>query len=244
MLFQKDAYIKVFLILVLLNLPSFAGAMNLNEIMTLKRDGSGSITFVYWEKESIVKQKNDIIGNFPFNKDSSEHYFNSPTTYIQLFKAGQYDKDNSFTEVSVTVAFTDINKLNGILALKDSQDTLYQTDSGSVFRYIITPAFTRNNSLENVYIILNYEGKVISTDGVITDKNIGWYRAKEYLHSSINLYFFATLEPLTNNKVDVNKNSNTSTGTKEKSCGLFGFELPFILLFGLMIRKISRKRKK
>jgi hypothetical protein len=123
-------------------------------------------------------------------------------------------------------------------ALKEAQVTFINSDSGKNFAYVITPSFTKSNSLNSVYTVLTNSGAIKSANGKVDGNSVVWYKGKEFL-SSKNILLLATLES------DENSPGNTSSGEQEKSCGLFGIELPLILLTGLVFSgNLKRRRKK
>lgn len=228
--------IKLIIVAIFAFSPVLLNAMNMNQLVTLNKDGSGILKLTYWEKESIVKDKNSMVGSFPFLNEKAEEYFKSTTTFIKGFKVEKYPSDNTYSQVSVIIGFNDINKINQMKALSESQISLVTTDTGAVFSSIITPAFVKTNSIDNLFMILTYEGGIKSSNGTIKGQNIEWFRSKEYLNTNKNISFFATIESMA--KTDTTKKD----GGKEKSCGLFGLELPFILLLGLIYSTKLRKR--
>lgn len=233
---RKKSIVKLITIVIILFIPIFARAVNFTQTITLEKDGSGIIQLIYSEKETLVKEKNFVIGNLPFTKEKSDEYFKSGNTTIRLFNVDKDTKDNSLMRVTVGIAFKDVSKLNEMKAFSDAQVTIKNTDSGKVFTYFITPAFTKSNSLDNVYTILNYNGAIISSNGKIAGTKVDWFRGKEFLNTKV-IYLVATLE--SEKKTD---SGNSSADGKEKSCGSFGLELPLILLGGFII--FSGKLKK
>jgi len=165
-------------------------------------------------------------------------YFNSTSTELKNFVIGKYEKDNSYTEITLLVHFKDINKINEMKVLSNTMITLVQSDSGNVFNYTILPGYAKTSLIDNLYVIINYEGNIISSNGKIEGKRAEWFRSKEYLNTSKNIFFIATFEDA-QKKVE-----KTVEGEKGKSCGLFGLELPLILLGGLVLSAKARWKKK
>lgn len=235
MVFRKIALLLFFVIS--LFTPIIAGAIDLVQIITLEKNGSGIIKLIYSEKESLVKEKNFVVGSLPFSKEKSAEYFNSSSTNIRLFEIGKDPKDNSLTQITVSMNFKDITQINQMKALSEAKIKFIDTDTGRVFVYAITPEFTKANSLNYLLTILTYNGTVKSTNGKMEGKNIQWSRSKQNIDAKKVMDFIATVE-------SESKTTTNPSGDKEKSCGLFGLELPLILLTGLVISgKYRRKRK-
>lgn len=229
--------IKLFIILTLFTYCS-ANSMNLNQLITLNKDGSGTLVLMYWEKTSIVKEKNNLIGSYPFSQDLANDYYASSNTVLKGFKMDKYAQDNSFTEVNVIIGFKDINKLSLMKPMSESKVSITPTDSGDVFKSIITPTFIKSNFIDNLYTILTFSGTKKSTNGAIKNDNIEWFRSKEYLNTNKEIGFYAVIEM--DKKVTTTKDSPEN---KEKSCGLFGLELPVIISLGFAFSKFAKRRK-
>lgn len=221
-------------------LPAFAGAMNVNEIIKLNLDASGYLNFTYWEKGSIV-DKNPMVGNFPFTKDKADQLFNTANLKLQTFEVGKYEKDNSYTEIKARIFFKNITKLSELKALSGIVVSYYKSDTGQVFVYEVPSGYAKSNSIENLYVILNPDANIHSASGKINGKSIEWFRSSEYLNANKNIYFVATLNVPAKNEPKSTGNEVDKNGKKE-SCGLFGIELPLILLGGLVISRKFRSK--
>lgn len=235
MVLKSRTTLQLFFCVIILFIPLIAGAVNFSQIITLEKDGSGVFKLIYSEKETVVKGKNFVVGNLPFTKEKSDEYFKSANSFVKAITIENSAKDNSLLEVTVSIGFKDINKISEIKALTNALISLNKTDTGNVFKYVITPAFTKTNSIDNVYTILTYNGKLISSNADAGKGNVSWYRSKEYLNIK-DIFLYATLES------DV-KTVTKDSETKEKSCGLFGLELPIIISLGFVFSKLTRRRK-
>lgn len=235
MVLKSRTTLQLLFCVIFLFIPLFAGAVNFSQLITLEKDGSGVFKLIYSEKETIVKGKNYIIGNLPFTKEKSDEYFKSANSFVKAITIENSSKDNTLIEVTVSIGFKDINKISEIKALTNAIIGLNKTDTGYVFKYVITPVFTKANSLDNVYTILTYNGKLISSNGDTGKENVSWYRSKEYLNIK-DIYLYATFESEV-------KTVSKDNDTKEKSCGLFGLELPIIISLGFVFSKFAKRRK-
>jgi len=216
--------------------PMFLGAVNLNQMIILKKNGSGTIRVVYTEKETLLKEKNFVIGQFPFSKEKIEEYFKSPSSKIFRSDIGISKNDNTLIEVTVVIHFSDFSKLSEMKSFSNIRTGLSQSDSGNIFRNVFTTDFLKNNTIDQIYCTLNSDNKIKSSNGKIDDKEVVWFRGKGYIDVNKDIQFIATFES------DV-KTSSKETEGDGKSCGLFGMELPLILLSGLVISLRMKKNK-
>ncbi|MBK7158113.1 MAG: hypothetical protein IPH77_06025 [Ignavibacteria bacterium] len=236
MLIRKKIIAQIFIAIICLFTPMIAGAVSFVQIITMEKDGSGIIKLIYSEKESLVKEKNFVVGNLPFTKEKSAEYFNSSNTSIRLFEISKDPKDNTLIQITVSMNFKDISSINEMKALPDAKVSITETDTGKVFVYTITPEFTKSNSISYLFTILTYNGVVKSSNGKIEGKNVQWSRSKEYIDAKKVMDVIATLES------DV-KTTSKDSGNKEKSCGLFGVELPLIIFLGFAFTKLANRKK-
>lgn len=236
MLIRKNSVLS-FLILLFLFTPIYAGAVNFNQTITLKADGSGSVVIFYLEKESLVKD--NLIGNLPFSKEKIEQFFSSAKIKIFESSVSKSEKDNTLTQVTVSLMFSSLNDLSDLKGLTGEKFEYTKTDTGMVLRNSFSPDFIKSNSINQIYCVLKTDENIRSTNGTIKDKTISWFRSKEFLNTPNSLNFVATLG---SSKEIATKNGNEGSGN-EKSCGLFGLELPFLMLFGLIYTMSIRKTK-
>ncbi len=232
MFFSKKTIIQFFIAVIILLIPMIVGAVNITQTVNLKNNGSGTMTYIYMEKETIVKEKNFMIGNLPFTKEKITEYFKAPGTYIQQIRIEKNQNDNSLTQVIVNIGFNDFNKLGEAKAFANEQVKY----SGNDFQITIRPDFIKTNSLNQIYFILIPESKILSSNGKVDDKGSSLFVSKEFLTGKSDVNFKATLE--SDGKTS---GSNSSEGS-EKSCGLFGLEFPVVFLLGSMLL-FSRRNK-
>lgn len=237
LLFKKAKFVLLFTVFFLI-FPIVAGAVNFNQTITLKEDGSGSINILYLEKESTIKSKNFLIGNLPFTKEKINEYFGSSKTKIFESTISANSKDNTITEVYVSLTFSSVSDLNSLKGLVNNQFSFSVSDSGNVFKSSISPEFITLNSINQIYCVLNSKADIVSSNGQVKEKSVTWFRAKEYLNKNTT-NFVATIFSK-NIKKTASQNIEQEKG---KSCGLFGIELPIVFLFGTVLMNYRRKRK-
>jgi len=190
--------------------PSVVFSMNYNETLTLDKGGNGSIQVLYVEKESAIKQKNFLIGNLPFTNDKVSEYFSSPSVRIFSSKVENRANDNSLVQVLVSLTFQKITDLNSLKAFTKSNFSLIQTDTGLVLKRTFSPEFVNENSIDQILFVAKSDLGILSLDG----KN--------------EVNFVSTF----NQGVKKSSGEDKKVEKDPKSCGLFGFELPLILLAG------------
>lgn len=230
--------LKSVLVIISFLLPAYACALDLNYIINLKKDGSGTLNLIYSESESIIASKNSMVGVFPFTKDGIEKVFSVSKNTMLTSKVGKSEQDKSSTEVNIVLSFTEISNLSEIQALSLIKPTSAISDSGRVVTVNVSPSFVSSNFVNKLYVILKSEEEIFySSDGKIVDrKRAEWFRGDQYLKTGKHFNFVAVMK---SDAKTTSSNGNTSSDDKSnKSCGLFGFELPLIL-FGwvLLIRR-------
>jgi hypothetical protein len=225
---KKVIYPILPVLLFLLLSPVNVNAIDFTEILAINKDGYGYITLQYSEKESVAKSNNFVIGTLPYSKEKIEEWFASPKTKIYSSKVDKGGVDNAMLNVEVTLNYGNVSDLGKIKALEGIRIETFQTDTGMVLRNIISPSFTNANSINQYYFSFKPEVEVRSSNGAQKGKDVIFFRPKGYIDGKTDIVFTATL--VTGGKESSASNGNS--GKKDdggKSCGLFGFELPFIL---------------
>lgn len=240
-MFRKKSRTILFLFVLISCIPMIASAVEFNQFITLKDDGAGSLKLVYSEKEALLTGKTQI-GNLPFDKAKMNEFFSTEGVQVGDVLVDKNQKDASMTQYSVSVNFDNVTKLNNLKGLAGIKYGLAKTDSGNVFTINIALDFFNNNSINQAYSVLYIKGEFKSANGAIKDKSVAWFRSKDKLEGKpVSLY--ATLRVInTPNKNNPNTNvpGGNQDSDKGKSCGLFGIELPFVILLGTLF--IRRRR--
>ncbi len=231
---------SIAVILLLFFFPLVSQAMNLNLIVQLKKGGSGTLTLMYWEKDSEIKAKNSVIGNFPFSSSKSDlaEKFSAPGISILTAEMNKYPQDNSFTQSQLVLQFSDITKLGSLGALSGMNVNTFATDTGKVISFVVNPEFVTKNNLNALYVILGYEGEILfaSDKKIVDKKRAEWFRSAQFIKSDKPIYFVALLK--SEGEVKAGEQKKDEGG---KSCGLFGFELPLIILLGYCYPKLNKR---
>lgn len=235
--------ILIFLFLNVFISTSF-GSVKFFQSSTVKGNGSIAITITYSANETEIKKGNSLIGNLPFTAEKVKEYFSIPSGEIVKTSIYKDPKDANITNVSINLLVKDINKISNAKALNGLRTGYVKSDSGYVLSWLIPTSFMQSNSVDTYQFLLSVDGAIKSTNGVIKNNVCSWYIFKDKMNPN-GAYFLATLNP-DPSKIVKNETETTTnpSGEKEKSCGLFGLELPLILLTGLVISgKYRRKRK-
>lgn len=206
----------------------------------VNNNGTVTLTFTYSANTSEIK--NNFIGSLPFTKELVNEYFACPTGVIKKNLVYKDPNNANSTIATIDLLVSNLREASKCKALSGITAGWGQMDTGTVFSWLILPAFMQNNSVDTYQFLLSTEGQIKSTNGLIKDNVINWYIYKDKIDPK-GAYFLATLKlnPSASTKSDTSK-GNTS-GQDGKSCGLFGLELPILLLGGLVISKQLRKKK-
>lgn len=235
MILRKKFFPSVLIFVFSFFIPLFANALNLNQIINLKKDGSGTITFQYRSVEGSIT--GGMVGNFPFTKEKVNEYFNTPATKVIN---STFDKAaNNMTQASVIITFSDVSKLGAMKVMTGSNVAYVKSDTAVTLRIGYPLAYVKANSLENLYIGFKSDASVKSTNGQIKDNAVTFFRAKQFLEGKDGANFAVSMT------ADSKGGAPTTTGgggNDGKSCGLFGLELPVLVLLGSAVL-FNRKKK-
>ena len=158
--------------------------------------------------------------------------------------------------MTVDIEFKNINKINQAKGFTGVVAKWFGTDTGAVFNYTILAGKSTIEYLDPQSYIVNFENSVKSTNGVKTEKKVTWGN-----RTSKNTNFSKDQTMAASTSGSVPKSLDTTPGTpmsqeqktagkeekqeekSEKSCGLFGIELPLVILAGYAFTN-RRKYKK
>ncbi|MCY7362999.1 MAG: hypothetical protein LH629_13190 [Ignavibacteria bacterium] len=253
------SYKQIYIVAVLfLSFFIFGGAVTYFQNASFNNNGTGIITVTYSAPTSEVTSKNSIIGNLPFTNEKITEYFTSPSTIVKKAVVYKDPKDANNTAATVTIYTTDLNKLKEAKGFTDVQASWTNSDTGRVFRWLFAPEHKNNNSIGTYNVTINFEGDVRSTNGMLSGKEVKYFITADKMNPA-GVYYTATINsdgttknpfantPASNTTQTGNTpTTNTETSKEDKKsggCGLFGIELPLILLGSLLISgKIRRKK--
>jgi hypothetical protein len=202
-----------------------SGCVNVEQKTTLKDDGSGTINLHYWTKNTNLSMS-DEIGGFGFSEDKARSNYSSANTDVKSVNLTTNDEDST-THVRMEIDFKDFNKLNDAKGFNKVVPSWQKGDDGYNFSYTLLQDTANASGFGMSDYKLDYEfdftGEVSSTNGNQDGKTVKWEK---------------TVADLQN---DVEMTATIKSGGKK--CGLFGLELPVIVLLG-MTYLYTRRRKK
>jgi len=224
----------------------------------IESDGTINISITYSAKTEEIEKNNNKIGNLPFTEEEVKLFFSSPET--ELLKSLVYEdpSDNTIKGVTVNISAKDINQLTGIKAFNEFKIYAVSRDTGVVFSWIVPASFVQNNSIDTYLFILNSESEIKSTNGLKNENKINWFVSADKINPA-GAFFIATLKASFGSKTEIKSNENISennvkgssepvdeisTGEKKKTCSIFGFEFPVIVLVGMIITKKKKNLSK
>jgi len=205
----------------------------------INNDRSGTIRIFYWTNSSDVKG-NDSFKGLPFTEEKIRAAFGSDNNKIQTLKVKTNNSDTA--SVNLVIAFKDIQKINTAPGFAYSKIVWYKNADSTVFMAQMEKETDYLSTDKIIYTFVLPTTEIVKTTGTKTNENTVTYGL-----NTNNLANGANFVITFKNSNDVNTSSNDgnkSNDGNEKSCGLFGIELPFVLFSGLSYVLINRKKKK
>ena len=216
-------YIHTLLYSALVIIFLLSGCVELEQQTKLNADGSGTMNIHYWTKTSNII--GEEIAGFGFTDDKVNVNYTSPNTEVSEVKI-EKNLEDSTTHVSLKLTFKDINGITDAKAFSKVKATWKKHADGMLFQYILIKDTANANKPGMNDYKLSYEfefpNDIVRTNGIMENKKVIWEK---------------TIADL---KEDIEMTAIVKEGTK--SCGLFGFELPVIVLSGLFLIVINKKR--
>ena len=203
-----------------------AGCVNVDQKTTLKQDGSGSMKVHYWTKMSNVKSSTEL-GNFSFDKDKAKTNYTSSNTEVGDVKIEDKLEDST-KHVTLDLKFKNINDISSAKAFEKVKASWKEGKDGMDFTYTLLKDTSNAGNMGASDTKLDYEfdfpAEVLRTNGTKDQQKVKWNKTLADLKNDIDM---------------------TATVKNEgKKCGLFGMELPLIMLAGLAVMSIRVGRKK
>lgn len=229
---SKYKLVLMFITALLLN-----GCINVNQKTVIKEDGSGTINLEYWTNTHFVDigevQMGDEIGGFTFIGTEVKKKYSSAYTEVSTPKKFNFPNDTT-THIQVDIAFKDINKITEANGFSNIQVSYVKENDRTVFRYFIPRDTTLNlkytkdkNTLEYSF---EFPFEVVETNGTIDNSVKGGKVVKWKFPASAHGKEDLEMKAVIKNKSGI--------------CGMFGIELPLILLFGLVLLKFNSSGNK
>ncbi len=221
---KRFSILSWFLLLALL----LSGCINVRQKTVIREDGSGTINLHYWMKSLGDINMGDEVGGFSFIEEEIKKKYASGNTEIKDLKKYNDNVDTT-THIEVVIDFKDFNKLSEAQGFSNIKTTWSKGDDGMIFKYIIPKDtsikknyVTSDNKLEYTF---EFPNEVISSNGTADGKNTVKWNKLISEHIDSDLEFDAIIK------------------TKNKICGMFGIELPLILILGLFFLNKSYIKK-
>ena len=202
-----------------------SGCVNLEQKTTLNSDGSGSMSIKYWTKSSNVS--GDELAGFGFTDEKVKANYTSSSTEPANIKIEKNTNTDSLITVTLDVKFKDLNKLSDAKAFSKVKTSWVKGKDGMDFKYTLLQDTSNAKQMGMSDYKLVYEftfpGEVLTTNGKKDGQKVSWNKTVADL------------------KEDLDFTASVKAG---KKCGLFGLELPLVLLVGFTFVYGLRRRKK
>ena len=206
---------------------TLSSCIDLKQVTHLNKDGSGIVTLYYSTKLSNLSM-GDELGDFAFSEIKARNFLTSANSDVRELKIETKDSDST-VYVSAIVNFNDFNKLNSAKSFSKVQTLWEKTSEGFKFGFVIDKDSVKLSNFGDAKHMLLYEfdfpGDVISSNGKNSGQIANWAFDLSQLKSGINM---------------------TATVKSDSGiCGMFGLELPIILLLaGLVFLTVRNIRKR
>lgn len=235
----KNNFNKFSFSLIFLSVFLFMG-VDVNQNTHINGDGAGTIKLTYSAKDADVTKNNSLIGNYPFDEAKVKEYFSSPGN--NLIKS-QVIKKDGIVYVNAEIKFSTVYKIKDMKGFAGTTSSFAKTDSGMVFYWNLKGNDPKQSGvIDKVTYAFTFDGEVKSTTGLLKNKEILYYRDTKTGNFNTDLFCAVTVSPSESKQTSSNSGSNQDNSGEGKSCGLFGFELPLVLLGGYAFA-LNRKRK-
>lgn len=202
-----------------------AGCVNLDQKTTLNSDGSGSMKIKYWTKSSNVS--GEELAGFGFTDAKVKANYTSSSTEPSNIKIEKNTTNDSLITVTLDLKFKDLNKLSDAKAFAKIKSSWQKGKDGMDFKYTLLQdtSNAKQMGMSDYKLVYEFEfpGEVTATNGKKDGKKVSWNKTVADLKEDIDM---------------------TATVKEGKKCGLFGLELPIVILFGMTLMYGIRKRKK
>jgi len=203
---------------------------------TINNDRSGTITLSYSAANSDLKGA-DIYSSLPFTEDKIRAVFTSDNNKVVNLKV---TKKNDSSFVSVVLSFKNIINLKSSQGFSKIITTWYKNGDSTVFMYEVGG---NEEFVDNINASCTFElptNEITRTNGIKKNDNAFSLQIKPG-NFKTGYKIFAVFK----NSADTPEDKTTA-GKDEKesegSCGLFGFEMPFIIGFGMLFMRRRFKK--
>ena len=225
------------LILMFLIGLALSGCINVQQRVKINEDGSGTINLEYWTNTNLVDvgdvKVGDEIGGFTFDSLEIIKKYSSAYTEVTRRKKLVYAADTT-THIQLDINFKDINKITESNGYSNIEVSYVKGKDNTQFRYYIPKDTSINLSYtkekHTLEYIFEFPFEVIETNGTIDntskEKNVVKWKFQTSDHVKQDFEMKAVIK------------------NKSGICGMFGIELPLVLLFGLVMLKLNSAKNK
>lgn len=232
-----NQYRNLILILVVIFISnySYAGDITISQVASLKNDGTGKIDLSYSVKNSLLN--NFSFGNYVFGPKANETRFASENSKVEKSNFYMRSDDKSIAVTNIVLDYKDLNKINQAAGFADIKASWKKTDGGNEFRWVVTANPKAVAQISQYTYKFTFDDKVLSSNGSLVEGNtVTWYKDKD-IDPTKDIVLTAIIKS--------DGSSPTTNEGDKKSCGLFGIELPLLMIAGLVFsNKFNRKRSK
>lgn len=214
-----------------------AQPISIDAKLDLKNNGSGTLELIYSAKNTDVK--NYVVGNYAFAPKVIEKRFTSPNSKVDKVTFYKSKNDTSIYNALVNISFNDISKLYEAISFADIKTSFAQADGGVNFTWTFPNNTKAAAKISKLTFVATFQDKVSKSNGQKIEGNtVTWYREAKDLDPNKEIQLTASTGQ---GQQAGNKGNDKAADNKEqKSCGLFGFELPVLILIGYLFS--MRKR--
>jgi len=202
----------------------------------IKSDRSGTITLSYSAADSDLKGA-DTYKSLPFTEDKIRSIYSSENNTVVNVKV---TKKNDTSFVSVVLSFKNIVNLNSSQGFSKVKPTWYKNGDSTVFMYKVEGSedFAGNINASCIFELPTNE--ITRLNGIKKNNNAFSLQIQpESLKKGYVIFaVFKNSADTPEDKTTAGKDEKESEG----SCGLFGFEMPFIIGFGMLFMRRRFKK--
>ncbi len=198
--------------------------INLEQQTTINKNGSGTISLHYWTRSSNLSM-GDELGGFSFSEEQIRKNYTSINSDVTELKTEVIESDST-SHVRLKISFKDFNKLPEAKGFSNTKTEWKKDDGKYIFNYTqgkdtVSADKLASGEYKLIYGF-NFPDEVIISNGVIDGNSVRWEKSLSQLKDDIVM--------------------TAEIKNERGACGLFGLELPGILLLGLMYSGFGLRR--
>jgi len=212
---MKNVILKFSFVLIIA--VSFSSCVSIDQQTKINKDASGNISLHYWTATSNLSM-GDELGGFSFEEAQVRKKFTSLNSDVTEVKIDNVESDST-SHVRVKITFKDFNKLNEAEGFFKTKTIWKKEKDKIIFNYTLIKDTVSSDKMASdeykLFYGFSFPDQVLTTNGNVEGNLVTWDKSLSDLNEDIVM----------------SAEINDETGV----CGLFGIELPFILLIGLSV---------